>query len=191
MKMPDGGFRPAYNVQVVTDTGSRAIVEVDVTTVGSDKVQSGPLRGAVVCAGVQCDALWQGLIDGLRVERIGDCPHTDRSDRLENRRALGQAGVDPCIANKRSLSQRQRQNGRGPTFQILSQPQHPRRPVVTSSPSVQKPDEPNIFNDPDSVFRSPAEPPSPQLLTRPLRPGRRLATWQRGTPDSSGTSATA
>lgn len=47
MKMPDGGFRPAYNVQIVADTGSRAIVEVDVTPVGSDKMQSEPLRDQV------------------------------------------------------------------------------------------------------------------------------------------------
>jgi len=47
MMMPDGGFRPAYNVQVATDTESRAIVEVDVTTAGSDKAQSEPVREQV------------------------------------------------------------------------------------------------------------------------------------------------
>jgi hypothetical protein len=31
MKMPDGGFRPAYNVQAATDAGSGLIVAVDVT----------------------------------------------------------------------------------------------------------------------------------------------------------------
>jgi hypothetical protein len=45
--MPDGGFRPAYNVQVATDTASRAIVEVDVTPAGSDKAQSEPIRQRV------------------------------------------------------------------------------------------------------------------------------------------------
>jgi ribosome modulation factor len=47
MMMPDGGFRPAYNVQVATDTGSRAIVEVDVTSAGSDQAQSEPIREQV------------------------------------------------------------------------------------------------------------------------------------------------
>lgn len=47
MKMPDGGFRPAYNVQIVADTESRAIVEVAVTTEGTDKAQSEPLREQV------------------------------------------------------------------------------------------------------------------------------------------------
>ena len=31
MKMPDGGFRPAYNFQLAVDTGSQVIVGVDVT----------------------------------------------------------------------------------------------------------------------------------------------------------------
>jgi hypothetical protein len=44
MKMPDGGYRPAYNVQLVADTDSRAIVELDVTAEGTDKAQSEPLR---------------------------------------------------------------------------------------------------------------------------------------------------
>jgi transposase len=36
MKMPDGGFRPAYNVQFATATGSGVIVGVDVTNQGTD-----------------------------------------------------------------------------------------------------------------------------------------------------------
>jgi len=47
MKMPDGGFRPAYNVQLATDTDSRAILEVDVVNEGTDKTQSEPMRQQV------------------------------------------------------------------------------------------------------------------------------------------------
>lgn len=36
MKMPDGGFRPAYNMQIVTAVERQIIVGVDVTTCGSD-----------------------------------------------------------------------------------------------------------------------------------------------------------
>lgn len=43
MKMPDGGFRPAYNVQLATDTSSQIIVGVDVTTSGSDLGQMAPM----------------------------------------------------------------------------------------------------------------------------------------------------
>jgi transposase len=46
MKMPDGGFRPAYDVQLAQDPASRAIVGVEVTN-GSDKQQSQPMRQQV------------------------------------------------------------------------------------------------------------------------------------------------
>jgi transposase len=48
MKMPNGGFNPAVNVQVATDTASRAIVGVAVTNEGSDSVGlSAPMRAQV------------------------------------------------------------------------------------------------------------------------------------------------
>ena len=37
MKMPDGGFRPAYNVQLATDVESQVIVGVAVTNQGTDQ----------------------------------------------------------------------------------------------------------------------------------------------------------
>lgn len=37
MKMGDGGFRPAYNVQLATDTGSQIITGVEVTNSGGDQ----------------------------------------------------------------------------------------------------------------------------------------------------------
>jgi transposase len=48
MKMPNGGFNPAVNVQLATDTSSRAIVGVDLTFEGSDSVGlSEPMRQQV------------------------------------------------------------------------------------------------------------------------------------------------
>jgi transposase len=44
MKMPDGGFRPAFNVQLAQDTESRAIVGVAVNNVGSDQGADAPMR---------------------------------------------------------------------------------------------------------------------------------------------------
>lgn len=44
MKMPDGGFRPAYNVQFVTDGATRMIVSVDVSNNGSDGGQMAPMH---------------------------------------------------------------------------------------------------------------------------------------------------
>lgn len=37
MKMADGGFRPAYNVQVASVAGEQIVVAVDVTTAGSER----------------------------------------------------------------------------------------------------------------------------------------------------------
>ena len=47
MKMGDGGFRPAVNVQLATDTQSRAIVGVEVSGAGSDKGLSEEMRDQV------------------------------------------------------------------------------------------------------------------------------------------------
>jgi transposase len=48
MKMPDGGFRPAYNVELATDVDSGIIVGVDVVNQGSDANQATPLEEQVV-----------------------------------------------------------------------------------------------------------------------------------------------
>jgi transposase len=40
MKMADGGFRPAYNIQLAADTAHQAIVGVDVTSSGSDMAEA-------------------------------------------------------------------------------------------------------------------------------------------------------
>jgi transposase len=47
MHMPDGGTRPAYNVQFAVATEGRAIVGVEVTNAGSDVQQSQPMREQV------------------------------------------------------------------------------------------------------------------------------------------------
>lgn len=47
MKMPDGGYRPAMNVQIATDTASRAIVGVEVINSGVDTQQLKPMRKQV------------------------------------------------------------------------------------------------------------------------------------------------
>lgn len=48
MKMPNGGYNPAVNVQVATDTESRAIVGVEVSNEGSDSAGlSAPMRQQV------------------------------------------------------------------------------------------------------------------------------------------------
>jgi transposase len=43
MKMADGGYRPAYNVQLATDTQSQIITGVDVTNSGGDQGKMAPM----------------------------------------------------------------------------------------------------------------------------------------------------
>ena len=47
MRMPDGGTRPAYNLELATDCNSRAIVGVEMTNAGSDAGQDAPVRDQV------------------------------------------------------------------------------------------------------------------------------------------------
>jgi len=48
MKMPDGGFRPAYNVQLTTDVSSGIILGVAVTNDGTDQGEALPMVDQVV-----------------------------------------------------------------------------------------------------------------------------------------------
>ncbi len=43
MKMGDGGFRPAFNVLLVTDTQTQVIVGVDATNSGGDQGKLAPM----------------------------------------------------------------------------------------------------------------------------------------------------
>ena len=47
MKMPDGGFRPAYNVELATDSVNGVIVGVSVTSEGTDAGQAAPMEEQV------------------------------------------------------------------------------------------------------------------------------------------------
>lgn len=93
MKMGDGGFRPAYNVQFATDGDSRMIVAVDVSNNGSDGGQMAPMHQNV-CQKYQeiprCYAVDGGFatIEGITaVERGGSqvaAPLT-HADRIRER----------------------------------------------------------------------------------------------------------
>lgn len=48
MRMADGGFRPAYNVQFATDAGSQVIVGVTVTARGTDQGEALPMLEQVM-----------------------------------------------------------------------------------------------------------------------------------------------
>jgi len=62
MKMSDGGFRPAVNVQIASDTESRAILGIDVVSQGVDTGLSEPMREQVEARTGR--AVRQHLVDG-------------------------------------------------------------------------------------------------------------------------------
>jgi transposase len=62
MKMADGGYRPAYNVQFTTTTNSQIIVGVDVINIGSDQGQLSPMLDQVQQRYSEQPAQW--LVDG-------------------------------------------------------------------------------------------------------------------------------
>lgn len=62
MKMPDGGFRPAYNVHLVTETKEQIILECDVTDEGTDTSMAVPLANSIKAKHGRTPEQW--LYDG-------------------------------------------------------------------------------------------------------------------------------
>lgn len=79
MKMADGGFRSAYNVQFATDTKSTAIAGVSVDNIGSDMGKMAPMNEAL--AGYYGERPRQHLVDGGFV-------------KLDDIETLAQSGVE-------------------------------------------------------------------------------------------------
>jgi transposase len=70
MKMTDGGYRPAYNVQLATDVDGRAIVGVSVSNVGCDQTELLPMLDQIIerTGRAPTDALVDGgfvTLDGI------------------------------------------------------------------------------------------------------------------------------
>jgi transposase len=53
MKMADGGYRPAYNMQIVSVPAGQVIVAVDIETSGSDRGLAGPALDKLAAGGIR------------------------------------------------------------------------------------------------------------------------------------------
>jgi transposase len=98
MKMPDGGTRPAYNVQLATDVESGIIVAVDVTNSGGDGGQMAPMVEQIVRAHGQAPE--EMLVDGGfttldDIEHVHEQHQTKVFGPIKDEEKKKANGVDP------------------------------------------------------------------------------------------------
>lgn len=80
MKMPDGGFRPAFNVQLAAETEHGLVVGVAVTNSGADQDALDPMHRQVQVAYGRAPANW--LVDGGYVSQAGIEQVADRGSKV-------------------------------------------------------------------------------------------------------------
>jgi DDE family transposase len=98
MKMADGGFRPAVNVQLAVDTESRAVVGVEVTNEGSDSAGlSEPMRQ-------QVEARCGGESEGRRGHKVRQHLLDGGYVRLEDLERAHETGVELLMPPKPARS---------------------------------------------------------------------------------------
>ena len=129
MHMADGGFRPAFNVQLATDTASRVVVGVLVTNIGGDNGQALPMleeidsrtgkqpKELLVDGGfVNLDAIAEAKQKGITVympvpapKQEGVDPHapkpTDTKPVAEWRRRMGTDGAKEIYKERASTAE--------------------------------------------------------------------------------------
>lgn len=82
MKMGDGGFRPAFNVQLATTCEDQVIVGVDVSNAGSDMAQMAPMVQQVIERTGGTPGQW--LVDGgFPAHEQIDAVHTQTQGKTE------------------------------------------------------------------------------------------------------------
>jgi transposase len=115
MKMADGGFRPAYNVQFSSDCPSGVIVGVEVLTAGSDMGQIGPMqeqihsRHEVYPPEVLVDGGYAKHTDIETVQGQGEgctvyAPVPKPKDPSQDRHAPHQGDSEPIIAWRQRMA---------------------------------------------------------------------------------------
>jgi transposase len=103
MKMPDGGFRPAYNVQVATDVGSQVIVGVEVINRGTDQGEALAVEDQVAQRtgrhpeAYLADGGFVNLQDITTLERHGVRVYAPPKEREEDRQVRWKPGTTPEV----------------------------------------------------------------------------------------------
>ena len=102
MKMPDGGYRPAYNVQSASTTGEGVIVGVSVSNQNSDGGLMGPMMDQI--EQTYGEAPEEMLVDG-GFASVADVEKAEQAKRrvympLKNEKKELAAGKDPYVPKK-------------------------------------------------------------------------------------------
>ena len=103
MKMPDGGFRPAYNAQLATDIDSRLIVGVEMTNAVSDGGQMGPMVEQIQERHDKAPSEYfvdGGFVTKEDITRVTTEHHTTVYAPLRDEEKQRQAGKDPFAPHK-------------------------------------------------------------------------------------------
>ena len=95
MKMPDGGFRPAFNVQFASLPASGVVIAVAVETVGSDRGLAEPMAAAIQRRYGRRPA--RHLVDGGYLSAEDTEAAHRHGTRLFSPPLRGKAGVDPHL----------------------------------------------------------------------------------------------
>jgi transposase len=109
MKMGDGGFRPAYNVEFATDLENLVIVGFDVTNAGNDAGQMEPMVQTI-------EATQAPFADGAEYYVDGDFATTS------DIQSLGERGITVIAPVKEAT--RQLQSGKNPYVRRRDDPPH-------------------------------------------------------------------
>lgn len=131
MKMGDGGFRPAYNLQFGSDTESQIIVGVDVVSTGSDMAQMAPMVDQITARCSVAPQNW--LVDG-------GFPAHDQIDAVAE-----QTRVIAPVPKPRARKDKTDDKGDGGTPATGDLPSAP--PAATVDPHQRKPDDSEAVGD--------------------------------------------
>jgi transposase len=123
MKMADGGFRPAYNVHLVTDTGSQVIVGVKVDNQGTDSHAMAPLADQLEEHHEVMPQEW--LADGGCSSLINIDVMDKRGCKvfapLRQRRRSDRNPSDPCSTDSPAVAEWRARMGTEPAKEIYKQ----------------------------------------------------------------------
>lgn len=107
MKMGDGGFRPAYNVQLASDVDTRMIVGVAVINSGSDQQQMAPMVNqirenfGIVPTNYLVDCGYPTVDQVTKVERSGTKVHAP----IHGKETMQKKGTDPYARQRRDTNE--------------------------------------------------------------------------------------